>query len=90
MALHIASERADRLARELAAVTGERLTTAVEKALEERLTRLRPPPESVAARQARIEEARRIMERAQAESRAYGVQPITKEELEEMLGFDEY
>ena len=27
MALHIASERVDRLARELASVTGERLTT---------------------------------------------------------------
>ncbi len=90
MALHIASERADRLARELAAVTGERITTTVERALEERLARLRPPAEAAASRRARIEEARQIMERAQADCRAYGVQPMTKEELEEMLGFDEY
>ena len=40
MALHIASERVDRLARELASVTGERLTTAVERALEQRLERV--------------------------------------------------
>lgn len=39
MALSIKSERADRLARELAAATGESLTSAVEAALEERLQR---------------------------------------------------
>lgn len=39
MALSIKSEEADRLARELAAETGETLTEAVETALRERLDR---------------------------------------------------
>ena len=39
MALSIKSEDADRLARELAAATGETLTDAVTKALRERLAR---------------------------------------------------
>jgi antitoxin VapB len=39
MALSIKSEEADRLARELAAETGETLTDAVETALRERLNR---------------------------------------------------
>jgi antitoxin VapB len=39
MALSIKSEEADRLARELAAETGETLTEAVETALRERLER---------------------------------------------------
>jgi len=39
MALSIKSDEADRLARELAAETGETLTDAVEKALRERLDR---------------------------------------------------
>lgn len=37
MALSIKSERADRIARELAALTGESITAAVESALAERL-----------------------------------------------------
>ncbi|MFP5579886.1 MAG: type II toxin-antitoxin system VapB family antitoxin [Acidimicrobiia bacterium] len=37
MALSIKSDRADRLARELVALTGESITGAVEAALEERL-----------------------------------------------------
>jgi antitoxin VapB len=41
MALSIKTEKADRLARELAAVTGETLTLAVETALAERLARER-------------------------------------------------
>lgn len=39
MALSIKSDKADRLARELAAETGETLTEAVETALQERLDR---------------------------------------------------
>lgn len=79
MALHIASPNVDRLARELAAATGERLTTAIEKALEERLARVRtggPDPE----RQQRLDRTLRIMERAQAAARSHGVQPMTKAE----------
>ena len=41
MALNIKDDRADRLARELAAETGETITTAVAVALRERLERLR-------------------------------------------------
>lgn len=41
MTLHIKDEKADRLARELAQATGETLTEAVTRALEERLHRER-------------------------------------------------
>jgi antitoxin VapB len=41
MALSIKTEEADRLARELAAATGETLTDAVTNALRERLDRVR-------------------------------------------------
>lgn len=41
VAINLKSERADRLARELAALTGETLTDAVTTALDERLTRER-------------------------------------------------
>lgn len=41
MSLNIKSEDAHRLARELAAITGESLTTAVTVALRERIKRLR-------------------------------------------------
>lgn len=41
MPINIKDEEADRLARELAAATGESLTRAVSVALEERLIRLR-------------------------------------------------
>ncbi|MBV8978047.1 MAG: type II toxin-antitoxin system VapB family antitoxin [Alphaproteobacteria bacterium] len=40
MALHITDPRSDKLARELARATGESLTQAVTKALEERLSRV--------------------------------------------------
>jgi antitoxin VapB len=41
MSLNIKSEQAHRLARELAQLTGESMTAAVEKAVQERLERLR-------------------------------------------------
>lgn len=41
MALNIKNPQADRLARELATLTGESLTTAVSKAIGERLARVR-------------------------------------------------
>ncbi len=43
LGLHIESDEADRLARELAAVTGESLATAVTVALAERLSRVARP-----------------------------------------------
>jgi antitoxin VapB len=50
MALSIKSDEADRLARELAAVTGESLTEAVTNALQERLERQRAASAAVAVR----------------------------------------
>jgi antitoxin VapB len=41
MAISIKSVEAERLAREISARTGESLTTAIQKALEERLNRLK-------------------------------------------------
>ena len=58
MALNIKHPEADRLARELAALTGESLTETVTRAIEERLARERrgrKAPEE-AARAARIDE----------------------------------
>ncbi len=42
MALSIKDDKADQMARELAKRTGESLTTAIRKALEERLSRVQP------------------------------------------------
>jgi len=52
MALSIKSDEADRLARELAAETGETLTEAVETALRERLER--EPARNTASMRARL------------------------------------
>lgn len=54
MALHIKDPKADRLARELAEVTGETLTEAITRALEERLAKQRKAM-SLEERRARIE-----------------------------------
>ena len=48
LALSIKSERADRMARELAALTGESITEAVETALEGPLVQIHPVDESIA------------------------------------------
>lgn len=61
MALSIKSEKADRLARELAQATGESITEAVTKAIDERLQRERRSSEDVARRLRRLsEEAGRL------------------------------
>ena len=55
MSLNIKNEETERLARELAAVTGESLTSAVAVALRERLERVQgPDQEQVERRIARI------------------------------------
>jgi len=46
MTLELRSPRATALAHELAAATGEDIETAVERALQDRLSRLAPPPVS--------------------------------------------
>ena len=85
MALHIASPNVDRLARELAAATGEKLTTAVEKALEERLARVTPRQRSAAEEEERRQLWERIA-RTRAEVIASGVKPPAKEEMDELWG----
>jgi antitoxin VapB len=60
MALNIKDEAADRLARELAAETGESITTAVSVAVRERLERLR----GAVPRERRLQELTRIAERS--------------------------
>lgn len=55
MGMNIKSEKAQRLARQLADATGQSMTAAVEQALEAELNRLRSE-EDYAARKARIKE----------------------------------
>lgn len=77
MALNIKDEGADRLVRELAAETGESLTTAVTVAVRERLERLR----GAVPRERRRDELTRLAERS-AERRV-----LDKRSAEEILGY---
>lgn len=79
MALNIKSEKADRLARELARATGESLTEAVTAALEDRLARLTGRQRALGLR----EEVARMQERL---SRLPRLDDRTDEEI---LGYDE-
>ena len=79
MALNIKDAEADRLARELAKVTGETLTEAVTIALRERLARQAPPPRP----QSVIEIVREIQERL-AELPVYD-----DRSADEIIGYDE-
>jgi antitoxin VapB len=78
MALNIKSEEADRLARELAAETGETITDAVTVALSERLKRVKRPKDE--ARKARL---RAIVELARS------AKPIDDTPDDEILGYNE-
>lgn len=78
MALNIKSSRADRLARELAAATGETITTAVTVALAERLARVRCGPDS-----ARDAELNAIWKRASR------IPPIDSRSDDEILGYND-
>jgi antitoxin VapB len=66
MALHIRQERTEKLARELAKRTGETLTGAVHKALEERLGRV--------AKTNRLSEDAQVAELMTIAERATGLQ----------------
>jgi antitoxin VapB len=80
MALNIKDEHADRLARELAAETGESITTAVTIAVRERLERLRG---GVPSRQ-RAQALARIAQRSAA-------RPLRDRRTpEEILGYDSH
>ena len=78
MALSIKSDEADRLARELAAETGESLTDAVTVAIRERLARTRKRRRGVAARLMAIAERNRDRPRLDDRSE------------DEILGYDEH
>jgi antitoxin VapB len=79
MALSIKDPEADRLAREVAARTGETLTAAVVVALRERLGRLRSRPR----RQRLRDELREIGERCAR------LPTLDHRTAEEILGYDE-
>jgi len=78
MALSIKTEAADRLARQLAAATGETLTDAVTNALRERLDRVRSST--------RMD----IAERLNRLSLEYSAMPVADDRTpEEILGYDQ-
>jgi antitoxin VapB len=77
MALNIKDDGADRLARELAAETGESITTAVTVAVRERLERLR----GAVPRERREQELTRIAERSATR------RVIDGRSAEEILGY---
>jgi antitoxin VapB len=79
MALNIKDPQADRLARELAAETGESITTAVTVAVRERLDRVR----GAVPHEQRLQEIRRISERSA------GLPVVDERSAEEILGYDE-
>ena len=80
MALGIKTEGVDRLARMLAALTGETMTEAVAVALRERLARERARREAAADLPARIADfSRRIPD-------AYDTRPVTKAERDAVSG----
>jgi len=78
MALNIKDDNADRLARELAAETGESITTAVTVAVRERLERL----QGAVPRERRRQELARIAKRSAA-------RPVRDQRTaDEILGYD--
>jgi antitoxin VapB len=79
MAISIKDPETDRLARALAAATGESLTTAIRRALEERLER-----EAQRSRRGIAVEIRRIQERL---ARLPVLDPRPDEEI---LGYDDH
>ena len=80
MALNIKDQTADRLVRELAATTGESITTAVTVAVRERLERIgRMAPADV-----RLQELTRIARRAATH------RVLDPRSPDEILGYDEH
>lgn len=79
MALSIKSAEADRLARELSAITGESLTTAVVNALRERLDRERGAARDQVARRLRA---------LQSDLLRHGV--LDDRSADEIIGYDDH
>lgn len=80
MALSIKTEKADRLARLVATMTGETMTEAVTRALEERLERLRRH------KTADKDVAERVRAFAESIAPHYDMRPVTQEEWDEACG----
>lgn len=80
MALNIKDAETDRLARELAAATGESITVAARRAIEERLQRIRARAAVRPTQQQLDELVRRGRARAMQDTRT----------PEEILGYDEH
>lgn len=78
MALNIKDEQTDRLARELAAATGESITVAARRAFEERLARVRARDRAVPV----AAELREIIARGRARTL------LDERPAEEILGYD--
>jgi antitoxin VapB len=78
MALYIAKDEADLLARELAERTGETLTDAVVIALRERIERLRKP--------SRSEKLQRLRSIAHETAQIIGDRPVTTDDLYDEFG----
>lgn len=81
MALSIRDPETDRLARELAALTGETMTQAIRTAIAERLERER------GARRAEIERKKRGIEEIQR--RVLALPVLDERSDDEILGYDE-
>ncbi len=79
MSINLKSERADRLARALAATTGETLTDAITIALEERLERER----KIRGRTARLAEILRLADEFQS------LPILDDRSMDEILGYGE-
>jgi antitoxin VapB len=79
MVLNIKDPETDRLARELAAETGESITVAARRALEERLVRVRARRKAAPA----AEELREVILRARARA------VVDDRSPEEIIGYDD-
>jgi antitoxin VapB len=80
VALNIKDSETDRLARELAAETGESITVAARRAIEERLTRIRSRKSAVPA----AEELHALIARGRARA------VLDDRTAEEIVGYDEH
>ena len=78
VALNIKDEQTDRLARELAAATGESITVAARRAIEERLARVRARNRAAPA----AEELEEVIARGRART------VLDDRTAEQMLGYD--
>jgi antitoxin VapB len=82
MALSIKTDEADKLARELAKLTGESMTQAVTEALRERLSRER------ASRAPESDLPKKLKSFAQRIRANYDTRPVTKDEWDSASGDD--